>query len=280
MSGSAAVESFADFEKRRWGETAELYDRLYTPLTDQTIEELLDSGGVDASKSCLDLACGPGTLAARAAARGARVVGIDFAPEMIEQARARHAATPIEFRIGDAEALDLASDCMDAVLMNFAMMHVARPERVASEAARVLRADGRFCFTLWAPPERSAAMKLIADAMSRASASVEMPAGEPFHRYCDFEESRRMLSGAGFDADTVALQDVAVTWHLPHVDALFDLFASATTRSALVLARQPEATRSTIRAAFATGVAAWPAAFGEYAVPHAAILVSASKRSA
>ena len=51
----------------------------------------------------LDVATGPGYVAGAAAASGATVVGLDFSPPMIAEARRRY--PDIEFHEGDAEAL-------------------------------------------------------------------------------------------------------------------------------------------------------------------------------
>src|SRR5690349_25086699 len=70
--------------------------------------------------SILDVGCGPGTITvdlAELVAPG-RVVGIDSSPEVVEQARA-HAAergvTNVEFRVGDAYALEFADGEFDVV---------------------------------------------------------------------------------------------------------------------------------------------------------------------
>ena len=72
MGNDGVPETYEDFERRRWGQTAADYDRWYTELTDQTVEPMLDRARVARPVRCLDLACGVGTLAAKASALGAR----------------------------------------------------------------------------------------------------------------------------------------------------------------------------------------------------------------
>src|SRR2546422_34553 len=86
------------------------------------------------------LGAGPGML----------VTGLDFSPAMIGLARARH--PQIEFREGDAETLPFDAASFDASVMNFGMLHLARPDRAIAEAHRVLRPGGRFAFTVWGAP--------------------------------------------------------------------------------------------------------------------------------
>jgi hypothetical protein len=104
-----------------------------------------------------------------------------------------------------------------------------------------------------------------------------MPAGEPYYRFCDLEEYRKLLVDAGFDRDSVAMEALPLIWRFTDAEALFDLFRAATTRSALVLAAQREETLQAIRDAFASKVARWRTGSGDFAIPHAAVLVSASR---
>jgi len=101
----------------------------------------------------LDVATGPGYVAARAAARGAAAVGVDIAAAMVSLAARRH--PELEFRQGDAEALPFADASFDAVLGNFVMLHLGRPEQAAAEFARVLAPGGRLALTVWDLPQRS-----------------------------------------------------------------------------------------------------------------------------
>ena len=84
----------------------------------------------------LDVGSGPGYVAAAAAARDATAVGVDVAPAMVALARTLH--PQVEFVQGDAEHLQFADDSFDAVVANFAILHLGRPEQAAAEFARVL----------------------------------------------------------------------------------------------------------------------------------------------
>ena len=99
--------------------------------------------GYSAGTRVLDVATGPGTIAGVAAARGADVVGLDFSGAMIAEATRLHPA--VAFREGDAHALPFDAASFDAVVMNFGLLHLARPETAMAEAHRVLRGDGLRC---------------------------------------------------------------------------------------------------------------------------------------
>ena len=59
---------------------AQPYEQRFGKLTSQAVEPMLDAVGVTGGggTKVLDVACGPGYLAAAAAARGSDVVGLDF----------------------------------------------------------------------------------------------------------------------------------------------------------------------------------------------------------
>jgi demethylmenaquinone methyltransferase / 2-methoxy-6-polyprenyl-1,4-benzoquinol methylase len=97
--------------------------------------------GVGPGDRLLDLACGTGDLSELAAARGARVIGLDQAREMLRGARRRRIAAG--FVRGDAERLPLRDACASAVTCGFALRNFSDPHAVLRECARVLRAGGR-----------------------------------------------------------------------------------------------------------------------------------------
>ena len=91
----------------------------------------------------LDVATGSGKLAAelaRAAPRG-RVVGVDFSPRMLEQARTSY--PEIEFAEGDALDLPFPDGSFDAATIAFGLRNLADPELGLREMRRVVRAGGR-----------------------------------------------------------------------------------------------------------------------------------------
>lgn len=101
----------------------------------------------------LDLACGTGNLALPAARLGASVTGVDIAPNLIAQARARAAAEQlsVRFDVGDAERLPYANGSFQTVVTMFGAMFAARPERATPEMLRVVRRGGRIAMANWTP---------------------------------------------------------------------------------------------------------------------------------
>ena len=89
----------------------------------------------------LDVGCGTGLMAARLAAGGRRVVGLDIAAAMLAPQRRR--APRARFVLGDAEALPLRAGTFDAVVNLISVHHYPDPARAVGEFRRVLRPGGR-----------------------------------------------------------------------------------------------------------------------------------------
>jgi len=98
-------------------------------------------GGLDA----LDVGCGTGFLSLELAGRGHRVTGIDFAPQMLAEARKKAAAQGIAVRFeeGDAEQLRFPAGSFDMVMTRHVLRTLPHPEAAIDEWIRVLRPGGR-----------------------------------------------------------------------------------------------------------------------------------------
>lgn len=101
----------------------------------------------------LDVACGTGNQSIPAAKLGAKVTGIDIAPNLIEQAQnwAEKEYLDIKFDEGDAENLPYADAEFDVVMTMFGAMFAPRPDRVSAELARVCRPGGTIAMGNWTP---------------------------------------------------------------------------------------------------------------------------------
>jgi SAM-dependent methyltransferase len=115
----------------------------------------------------LELAAGladTGLMAARLVGEAGRVIVTDFTPEMVAAARRRAeelGAQNTEFRVLDAERMDLETDSVDGVLCRWAYMLMIDPQAAFSETRRVLRTGGRLAFSVWAARERNPALSLV-----------------------------------------------------------------------------------------------------------------------
>ncbi|HKW47058.1 MAG TPA: class I SAM-dependent methyltransferase [Gemmatimonadaceae bacterium] len=144
----------------------------------------------------LDVACGSGNLAIPAARAGARVTGIDIAPNLVAQAKlhAAEESLSITLDVGDAEQLPYEDNSFDTVVSMFGAMFAARPERAASELLRVTRPGGRIAMANWTPAG------FVGQMLKTTVAYVPPPQGVPSPLLWGGEEIVRTRLGAGLSS--------------------------------------------------------------------------------
>jgi ubiquinone/menaquinone biosynthesis C-methylase UbiE len=266
------ADPFHDFELAGWQRAADAYPDSFGQLTVQAIEPLLDAVGAGPGVRLLDVATGPGYVAAAAAQRGADVVGIDFSPAMVEQAGRRYPG--LDIRVGDADALAFEPASFEAAVVSFGLLHFAHPEQALREMRRVLRPGGRVAFTVWAPPSRAVGFRIVLDAIAaHGSRATLAPAGPPFFRFSEATECQRALEEVGFTAVTVV--EVPMIWRLHSPDALFAAMTEGSVRTAATLNAQPPNARAAIRDAVRSAVATFASA-SSVELPMPCVLASAS----
>lgn len=177
MSDTSTIDGFTNVD--RAGNPREFTDRLtaFTALAGvQTYKartyDLLEprEGSV-----LLDLGCGMGqdVLAlARYVGSIGRVVGVDRSETMIEEASKSSAGLelPIEFRAGDAYALDFPDATFDACRADRVFHHLEDPPRAMAELVRVARPGGRI--VLFEPDFGTAAVDSPNRALTRAMVNL------------------------------------------------------------------------------------------------------------
>jgi SAM-dependent methyltransferase len=120
--------------------------------------QLVDAVDPRPGEIVLELAAGigdTGFAAAELVAPGGHVISSDFSPAMVEAARRRAAelgVVGVEFRVLDAQALDLDEDSVDAVVCRWGYMLMPDPSAALRETRRVLRPGGRLAFSVWGAP--------------------------------------------------------------------------------------------------------------------------------
>ena len=122
---------------------ASVYDVMNSVMTagmhQRWRERAVDLAG--SPERALDVATGTGDLAIALRERGADVVGVDFSERMLEIARKK--APGIDFRAGNALALEFENDEFDAATVGFGARNFDDLERGIAEMARVVRPGGR-----------------------------------------------------------------------------------------------------------------------------------------
>src|SRR5215207_249100 len=89
------ADAFNAFEAAGWERQVGGYEDCFVPITTRLAAPLLDAAGVAAGARVLDVASGPGQIAAAAAERGASVTGVDVAEGMLALARRLHPSSPV-----------------------------------------------------------------------------------------------------------------------------------------------------------------------------------------
>jgi ubiquinone/menaquinone biosynthesis C-methylase UbiE len=142
-------------------------------------EAVIESLGVKPGLKVLDLGCGDGTTALPAARRGADVLGVDIARNLVEAGNRRareHGLANLRFQEGDACNLsELADDTFDLVVSIFGAMFAPKPFDVAGEMVRVTRPGGRIVMGNWIPNDPTLVAQIL-----KISAAYSPPPPEGF----------------------------------------------------------------------------------------------------
>ena len=145
---SATLEEFKQRQRATWdaGDYATLSERI------AEVGELVASrASIEPGMRVLDVACGTGNAAMPAARAGGQVTGLDLAPKLLEQgkAKAEKEGLQIEWVEGDAEELPFEDDSFDRVLSTFGHMFAPRHQQTADEMIRVCRPGGAIVLATW-----------------------------------------------------------------------------------------------------------------------------------
>jgi ubiquinone/menaquinone biosynthesis C-methylase UbiE len=143
--------------RNAWGRVATSYDELWAERTSMFTETGLDLLDPPPGATCLDIGCGPGHTAVALARRvpDGEIVGVDFAPSMVERARERWSSVErLEFDIDDAERLSRPDASFDVVTSSFTLMYCYDALAAIGHIARVLRPGGQTLLLVWGPHQK------------------------------------------------------------------------------------------------------------------------------
>ena len=145
----------------------------------QSGDALVDRLGVKKGMKVLDLGCGDGTTAVPEAQRGADVLGVDIARNLVEAGnrRAREMSLAnLRFEEGDAIALTgLKDKSFDLTVSIFGAMFAPKPFDVAKEMVRVTKPGGRIVMGNWIPNDPTLVAQIL-----KISAAYTPPPPEGF----------------------------------------------------------------------------------------------------
>ncbi|NIR27892.1 MAG: methyltransferase domain-containing protein [Gammaproteobacteria bacterium] len=181
---------------------AEAYERFMVPsLFGPWVPDVVELAALQVGEHVLDVACGTGIatrLAAERVTASGRVVGLDIDAGMVEVARLRstQAATPIEWRCGDALDMPFEDGVFDAVLCLQGLQFFPDKTAGLGEILRVLKPAGRFAASLWRSIEHCKGHHVLVQVLERHGVDAAA-ARRPFS-LGEADELRNLAGSAGF----------------------------------------------------------------------------------
>ena len=198
---------------RDWARLTDRIDRQLQAAADWMIDAL----ALEPGEHVLELAGGPGTvslMAAPAVSPGGHVIYSDFAEPMVNAARERlqaEGAPSVEYRVIDAETIDLSDASVDAVGCRMGYMLMADPAAALRESARVLAPGGRIALAVWSDPGSNPWAALPMQAVASQLGAPPAPADAPgLWALADEARLTGLLEDAGFQSIRIEKLDDAV----------------------------------------------------------------------
>jgi ubiquinone/menaquinone biosynthesis C-methylase UbiE len=233
---------------------------------------ILERADLQPGQTVIDIAAGPGDLGFQAAARvggEGRVISADFSPEMVEVARRlgeSRGLDNVEYRVLDAERMDLEDDCVDAAVCRWGYMLMGDPAAALAETKRILRAGGPLAFAVWASPERNPwaavpAMTIV----QRGHVPPPDPSAPGIFAMADPDRTRTLVTGAGFAEPEV--EEILFDFRYADFDDFWDVLVRLAGPLARALKALPEDERQATREAIEENVAPHRNEDGSYSMP-------------
>jgi len=238
-----------------WEELAPRWERGRELLWDSTravSEWLVERLDPKPGQTILDLAAGTGETGFLAAARlggEGLLISSDVSPNMVDAA---HRVAPLfdvanaEFRVLDAEAIDLPDASVDGVLSRFGYVLKGEPPPALSEIRRVLRPGGRFAFAVWAERSRNLWMTVPVEVMvERGQLAPQSDAEVRLSERRNPESIERLLGEAGFGE--AEIEELPVAYRFANAEELWFFVSELRGPVALALAKLDDGERAVVR---------------------------------
>ena len=266
------LETYRQTSLETWGEMAPGWEdrrEWLLGITGAVNEWLVDQVDPQPGQTILDVAAGTGDLGFLAAERVGQLMCTDFAPEMVEAARRngeRRGLSNVEYRVLDAERMDLDDDSVDGVLSRWGYMLMADPAAALKETRRVLRDGGTLALAVWQTPDRNPWAAIPGMTLVQRG---HMPPPEPgapgIFAMGEADRVVELVTGAGFGEPR--LEELIFEWRYG-ADDLWDTITRLAGPLARVIKALPDDERQATRAAIEDGMAQF-AQNGDLVVPAA-----------
>jgi ubiquinone/menaquinone biosynthesis C-methylase UbiE len=260
----------------RWERGREVLWETTRPVSEWLVDRLSPQPG----QTILELAAGAGETGFLAAGRlgnQGRLISSDFAPKMVEAAKRVGdgvGITNADFRVLDAERLELDDASVDGVICRFGYMLMADPARALRETRRVTRGGGRLVFSVFCEPEHNPWMTVARGVMAeRGHLSPPDPAEPGIFSLSDSARIESLLETAGFVRCEVNRMEIG--FRFADRDSLWAYVSELQGPIALGIAKLDGEEREAVRAAIEEGYAAFRESNG-YELPGLVLNVLAS----
>jgi ubiquinone/menaquinone biosynthesis C-methylase UbiE len=233
---------------------------------------LVEKADPKPGQTFLEIAAGPGDLGLAVAehiGEGGHVISSDFSPKMLDVARRNGEArglTQVEYRVLDAEKMDLDSDSVDGVVCRWGYMLMADPAAAFAETRRVLRNGGPLAFAVWTTPDRNPwaavpAMTLV----ERGLVPPPEPGAPGMFAMGDSARITELVNQAGF-TDPEA-EEIEFEFSYADFDDLWESLVRLAGSFARAITELPDAEREATRDAVAKRMEPWRNEEGSYTAP-------------
>jgi SAM-dependent methyltransferase len=269
------IDAYREESLETWGEMAPGWEdrrEWLMEVTSRVNSWLVERADPQPGQTVLDVAAGTGDLGFLAAERvgeEGRVLITDFSPEMLEVARRNGEArgpANVEYRVLDAEKMDLDDASVDCAVSRWGYMLMADPGAALSETTRVLRGGAPLAFAVWSPPDRNPwaanpGMTLV----QRGHVPPPEPGAPGIFGMADPGRIQELVTGAGFGEPEV--EEIAFEFRYADSDDLWDALVRLAGPLARVINALPDDERQNTREAILESVAPYRNDDGSYTAP-------------
>ncbi len=259
-----------------WDERHQYFEKIARPVTERMLTKLDPSTGAQ----ILELAAGTGDVGFSVASLvgpGGKVIVSDFAQAMVDAARRRaesQGLENVEFRVLDAEALELEDNCVDGVICRWGYMLMENPGAALRETRRVLRKNGRISCAVFSGPTHNPWAAIPAKVLVEHGHMPAPTVGTPgILALGDRERLLELFTATEFKEPAIDAVDFTV--HASDFDDYWDLLSRAAGAIAMVLGRLDDTAQQQVREAIADAIRPFSSG-GRIEMPAQSLVVSAS----
>lgn len=169
---------------------------------------VVDLAAITSSDRVLDVGCGTGNAALLAAERGAKVVGLDFEPSLLEIAkdRARDDGLDVDWMLADVQSAALEQAAYTVVVSAFGVMYAPDHDAAAAALARCCATGARLALAAWTPGSFMPAM-----GAALAPYLPPPPGGAPPSRWGDRKAVAELLKRHGIATRTTTIGSLSLS---------------------------------------------------------------------